>query len=154
MVKQPKNYCVRCLRPTTEKKKRHNKFVICSSCRNIWCLECLSKILGLSADKAARLGAKNGLYCPLCKAVLSQKMLPKPEDIGFAQPPIPGTKAAKSLQIDPNVPIIHPDLQKQAEQMKPISVPTNPTPNTKFCNNCGASIKISAQFCDTCGVKQ
>ena len=114
--KPPDNYCVKCLRSTDEKRKTTNRFSICRNCKNIWCNDCLGTIFDLTVTKVRKHGEKGNLYCPLCFSPLYTVKLPQPHDIGFSQPIPPGYESGLVLKINPNVPILHPEIKARRER--------------------------------------
>lgn len=117
MKKIPEYYCVKCLRPTTEKSKQTNRFVICHNCKNIWCNECMAKIYGVSLVKMRKIGEANEAYCPICYSKMIQVKFPQPHDIGFTQPIHPDYENKLSITINPNVPIFHPKIEARKKRL-------------------------------------
>jgi hypothetical protein len=73
---------------------------------------------------------------------------------------LPTSRKAKSKQtkldtITTEQPVQpHPELDSQPPTQNSTVTLANPSPDTMFCNQCGARIKRNSKFCKECGIKQ
>jgi len=152
-AQQAQNFCIKCGRPTTEKKSVlssiRDYFFICPDCQKVWCLECYSALIGKSQKKTFRRGKKNKIKCIDCKQIIPIKKLPK--NVGFKQMRVKGLAA---------VPIGNQMQQQQQGQAQNITINLQGQTDDgveiemKYCSHCGKQIKQDAVFCEFCGGKQ
>jgi len=76
----------------------------------------MSKIYGVNVTKMRKFGEANQAICPLCFSPIVQVKSPQYHDIGFKQPLPPGFESNLPFQINYDVPVLHPEIEKRKKR--------------------------------------